>query len=124
MTALAIIHKQSIIEQIRAGTRLSKIAESLSIDKSAISKQLSDDPDYQEAYKDYHDARIDNAEEMILAAEDQVNIARARTYWTAVSWRAARLDKRYADKQEAGNASVTVIINQRDSQGNVIEHDG
>ena len=37
---------------------------------------------------------------MIAQSEDQLNLARARELWKAYSWRAERLDKRYAAKQE------------------------
>jgi hypothetical protein len=43
---------------------------------------------------------LDAAEQMILDAADNVDVARARTFWAAVSFRAERLDKRYASKQE------------------------
>ena len=100
MTALAILNKETILDRIRSGHRLSTIAQDLGISKQAISIQLSNDPEYLEAQKLYHDSRLDAAEQMILDAADNVDVARARTFWAAVSFRAERLDKRYASKQE------------------------
>jgi predicted transcriptional regulator len=100
MTALAILHKESILDQIRAGHRLSKIAADLGISKQAINNQLGSDPEYQAAYQSFHDARLDAAEQALESASEQIDIVRAREVWKAYSWRAERLDKRYAAKQE------------------------
>jgi hypothetical protein len=111
MTALAILHKDEIIRRVSQGHSLSSIAQSLGLSKQAISKQLTDDPEYQAAIQDYHDSRIDAAEQMILESVDQVDVARARSYWSSVSWRAERLDRRYAAKQEMSVTQVSVDIN-------------
>ena len=100
MTSLAVINKETILDQIRAGVRLSKIAESLGISKQAINNQLGNDPEYQAAYQSFHDARLDAAEQALELASEQIDIVRAREVWKAYSWRAERLDKRYASKQE------------------------
>jgi len=123
MTALAIIHKDDILSRIAGGERLSSIAQSLGIDKSAISKELRSHPEYQEAYQSFHDARLDKAEMEIEAATDQVNIARARELWKAYSWRAERLDRRYAAKQETSGQSITIVIAPTDSDGRIIDQE-
>ena len=123
MTALAIIHKDSIISQISQGVRLSTIAQTLGITKQAISAQLGNDPDYQAAYQSFHDARLDNAEGLLESAIDQIDIARARELWKAYSWRAERLDRRYAAKQEASGQSITIVIAPTDSEGRIIEQE-
>ena len=123
MTALAIIHKDSIISQISQGVRLSTIAQTLGITKQAISAQLGNDPDYQAAYQSFHDARLDNAEGLLESAIDQIDIARARELWKAYSWRAERLDRRYAAKQEASGQSITIVIAPTDSEGRIIDQE-
>jgi predicted transcriptional regulator len=100
MTSLAVINKETILDQIRAGVRLSKIAADLGISKQAINNQLGSDPEYQAAYQAFHDARLDAAEQALESASEQIDIVRAREVWKAYSWRAERLDKRYASKQE------------------------
>jgi hypothetical protein len=100
MASLAVINKETILDQIRAGVRLSEIGSALGISASAISQALSSSPDYQDALRSFHDSRIDAAEGLIESSEDQLNLARAREVWKAYSWRAERLDKRYAAKQE------------------------
>ena len=123
MTALAIIHKDSIISQISQGVRLSTIAQTLGITKQAISSQLGNDPEYQAAYQSFHDARLDKAEGLLESAIDQIDIARARELWKAYSWRAERLDRRYAAKQEASGQSITIVIAPTDSDGRIIEQE-
>ena len=123
MTALAIIHKDDIISQISQGVRLSTIAQTLGITKQAISSQLGNDPEYQAAYQSFHDARLDNAEGLLESAIDQIDIARARELWKAYSWRAERLDRRYAAKQETSGQSITIVIAPTDSEGRIIDQE-
>ena len=123
MTALAIIHKEEILNRVSQGERLSSIAISLGISKQAISSQLTNDPDYQAAYQSFHDARLDNAEGLLESAVDQIDIARARELWKAYSWRAERLDRRYAAKQEASGQSITIVIAPTDSEGRIIDQE-
>ena len=123
MTSLAILHKEEILNRVSQGERLSSIAISLGISKQAISSQLTNDPDYQAAYQSFHDARLDNAECLLESAIDQIDIARARELWKAYSWRAERLDRRYAAKQEASGQSITIVIAPTDSEGRIIEQE-
>ena len=123
MTAIALLRKSEIIERVSAGERLSSIASALGISKQAISAQLTNDPEFQAAYQSFHDARLDAAEGMLEAASEQIDIARARELWKAYSWRAERLDRRYAAKQEGQQQSITIVIAPTDSQGRVIDQD-
>jgi len=123
MTSLAILHKEEILNRVSQGERLSSIAISLGISKQAISSQLTNDPDYQAAYQSFHDARLDNAEGLLESAVDQIDVARARELWKAYSWRAERLDRRYAAKQEASGQSITIVIAPTDSDGRIIEQE-
>lgn len=90
MTAIAIIHRLEIIEQVAQGKLLKQIAAKYGISANAISKVLKDDPDYLAVKEAYHSTRLDDAEEMIEGALDQVDVARARAVWTSRSWRAER----------------------------------
>ena len=123
MTSLAILHKEEILNRVSQGERLSSIAISLGISKQAISSQLTNDPDYQAAYQSFHDARLDNAEGLLESAVDQIDVARARELWKAYSWRAERLDRRYAAKQEASGQSITIVIAPTDSEGRIIDQE-
>ena len=123
MTSLAILHKEEILNRVSQGERLSSIAISLGISKQAISSQLTNDPDYQAAYQSFHDARLDNAEGLLESAIDQIDIARARELWKAYSWRAERLDRRYAAKQETSGQSITIVIAPTDSEGRSIDQE-
>ena len=92
MTALAIIHKDRILEHLAQGGRLDDLH--LGISRQAISKALKDDQDYQDAMIEYHAARLDTAEQAILNATEQVDVARARALHSAYAWRAEREQRR------------------------------
>jgi len=88
MTAIAIIHRDAILEDIRAGKRLSDIAPKLGVSVNAVSKALKDDPDYREAMELSFERRLDAAEDAIQAAPEQVDVSRARAFHDALKWRA------------------------------------
>ena len=122
MTAVAIIHKDSIIEQVAKGVRLADIAKPLGISSEAISKQLKHDPDYQQAMISYHASRLDKAEAMIEAASDQVDVARARALWSSYCWRAEREQSRiWGQRQEVTSITsyrvdIRAVLEQRDAR--------
>ena len=90
MPALAIVHREQIIQRIAAGETRSKIAADLGISGPAISQQLANDPEYRAAREQGTEQRLDEAEEMIASSSDGLTLARARDWWRAVSWRAER----------------------------------
>jgi len=90
MTALAIIHKDNIIEQVAKGARVSAIAEELGISHAAISKVLRADPEYREAIEAGLETRLDKAEVAIEEAADNVAVTRARARHAAATWRCER----------------------------------
>ena len=121
MTALAILRKAEIIEHLARGGKLDDLH--LGISRQAISKALKDDTDYQDAMVEYHAARLDNAEQAILDAAEQVDVARARALHSAYAWRASRECRAiYGDRQDVAiDASITVVLAASDSQGRIIE---
>lgn len=120
MTALAIIHKDRILEHLAQGGRLDDLH--LGISRQAISKALKDDQDYQDAMIEYHAARLDTAEQAILDAKEQVDVARARALHSAYAWRAEREQRRiWGQRDEASSGGVTIVINTQDSSGRVID---
>jgi uncharacterized protein (UPF0297 family) len=88
--AVAVINRDKIIEQVAQGYRLTDIAAGYKVTNQAISKLLVNDPEYVQAREIGHAARLDQAEQLIGDAEDQVGVARARALWGAYSWRAER----------------------------------
>lgn len=120
MTALAILHKDRILKHLAQGGRLDDLK--LGISRQAISKALSDDPDYQAAMIEYHASRLDTAEQAILDATDQVDVARARALHSAYAWRAEREQRRiWGQRDESSTGGVTIVINTQDSSGRVID---
>lgn len=89
MTAIALLHRDTIIERLQHGERVSSIAASLGVTGPAITQQLSNDPDYKAAREAGMELMLDQAEEAIDSANDQLSLARARDSWRAKSWRAS-----------------------------------
>ena len=101
MAAIALQHRDKIIESIAAGKRLTSLSAELGITPQAISKVLVNDPEYQGALETGHAARIDKAEAEIESACEQVDVARAGALWRAVSWRASvEAPHRWGAKQQ------------------------
>ena len=121
LTAFAILHKAEIIEHLAQGGKLDDLH--LGISRQAISKALKDDQDYQDAMIEYHASRLDTAEQAILDAADQVDVARARALHSAYSWRAEREQSRiWGAKQELTvNHNVSIIAALEEAQTRVID---
>ena len=90
MTAVAIQHREEIIEQLALGKLLSDIAPSLCVSPNALSKALKSDPEYRDAIAAGFHKRLDDAEASIEGAAEQVDVARARARFQSVAWRAER----------------------------------
>lgn len=108
ITALALIKKNEIVNRVAQGHKLKDISAEIGISPQAISKQLKDDPDYQAAKVSYHTIRLDDAEEKIEQAIDQVDVARARAVWQSRSWRAER------EIPELWGGKPTIVIANND----------
>ena len=101
MAAIALQHREEILQSLASGKRLSHSAEQYRVTPQAISRALKDDPDYQAALETGHAVRLDAAEEMIEGAALPVDVARAGTLWRAVSWRASvEASHRWGAKQQ------------------------
>lgn len=122
MTALALQPgiREYIIQAVAGGARLSDLG--LGIAPQRISEALVDDPDYQAAKIQYHRVRLDAAEDMIAAAADQSDVARARAWHDAIKWRASKECRAiYGDRQDVAiDASITVVLAASDSTGRLI----
>lgn len=105
MTALALQPgiREYILAQVAAGVRLADLG--LGIAPQRISEALQGDPDYYAAKLSYHQVRLDQAEDMIAAA-DQTDVARARAWHDAIKWRASK-----ECRAEYGDKPVDITIN-------------
>ena len=91
MTAVALKHRDTVLQRIRSGERLIDIAKSLGLkDHSAIIHAFSDDPDYQEARKVAVEVRMETREMQLEVADESVTVARARELLSHARWRAER----------------------------------
>lgn len=113
MTALALIHKDSITEQIAQGRYMKDIAADLGITPAAISQLLSKDPAYQAAREAGIETRLEKYQTDIDTAKDALNLARAREGFRAQAWRAEReCPKRWGVQRDAAtSAPVAIQIN-------------
>ena len=124
MTAIAIIHRNYIIEQLTQGRLLSEVAEPFGITKHAISKVLKSDPEYREAIEFGFHKRLDEAERAFDSAIEQVDVARARARFQSVAWRAEReFPETWGQRVEMiGHVDVRVAIyDARQRAGLVVE---
>ena len=123
MTAIALLHKDKILRHLEQGGKLDDL--NLGISRQAISKALKDDPDYQAAIIEYHASRLDTAEQAILDAADNVDVARARALHQAYSWRASVEQRRiWGQQDDRSSGGVTIVINTQDSTGRIIQGEG
>jgi hypothetical protein len=91
MTAIAVIHRELVLERIRAGHRLIDIAADLGLSShAAIVNVLGNDPEYVEARKVAVETRIEKREGELEVADDNVTVARARELLSHARWRAER----------------------------------
>lgn len=91
MTAIALLNRDAIIEQLATGKRLSDIIPALGLaSPNSISHALKADPEYRAAIESGFACRLDQAEDSIEKASDQLDVARARARFQSVAWRAER----------------------------------
>lgn len=92
MPAIAILHRDTILQRLAAGEYQQAIASDLGVSPQAISNQLASDPDYQAAISASLDARLDQREIELEQATDGLGVARARELLSHARWRAERLN--------------------------------
>ena len=93
--AVAAIHREEILERVRAGEILREIATDFGVTKQSLHRVLIDDPDYREAKRLQAASMIEQAKEETWAARETSDIARAREI--------ARFAFRYAESVDAAN---------------------
>jgi len=118
MTAVAILHRETILQRIAAGERLSDIAPTLGVSSpNAISKVLKNDPEYRNAIEAGFHRRLDVAEDAIKESTDNVDVARARARFQSVAWRAER------EFPETWGQHQTLIVDHRITIDEAISRD-
>lgn len=91
MTSIVLANRDSIIQRLERGDRLTDIAKDLGLTShAAISMRLSKDPEYQAARIASLASRLDQRESEMEAAQDFVTVARTRELLSHARWRAER----------------------------------
>jgi len=93
MTAIAVLHKEEILKRVANGDKIADIGKTYKVSHAAISKQLSNDPEWIEARKVGALSRIEFWEkevEAINAGSSQVELGRAKEMLSHARWRAER----------------------------------
>lgn len=118
MTAIALLNRDKILRHLEQGGKLDDL--NLGVSRQAISKSLKDDPEYQDAMIAYHASRLDIAEQAILDAADNVDVARARALHQAYSWRASVEQRRIWGQQPSvvvmPGADIRSLLDEREAR--------
>ena len=122
--AIAVIHKDAILEEVRKGRVLHEIAEQYGVCKQALHRHIKDLPEYQEAKIQQAASMIEEAKKETWVAREPVDIARAREITRFAFRYAESVDpERWGQKRE-----ITVTHNDlgerlRRAKERVIEHE-
>ena len=101
MAALAIVHREEIIEKLSQGKFLKNVAAELNTTPSVISDVLHSDPVYKKARKIGAEVRLSEQYQAIESAPDMLSVARAREGFRAAAWFAEReFPETWGQKQE------------------------
>ena len=111
MTAVAVLHRDEIINRVAQGEYLATIATSLGLSRNAkaISNALAADPEYQAAREIGLEAKLATREETLESAAP-LDVPRARELLSHARWRAEReAPHRWGPKQEIKSDSTITI---------------
>ena len=116
---------EPILARLMAGETAKQIATSYGISKIALyAWLLRHVPDqWKEIKAGMAAARLDDSEETIAGAEDQLQATKGRELARIAQWQLERLDKSYAPKQD-GNAGVTINVRVDPSAGGSVVIEG
>ena len=89
-TVLALISPDDIVKRVANGESPIKIADELGVTRAAVYYHLVDHPGYKAARKTGMTIRLDQAENDLITAPDQLSVSRGREVFRAVAWRAER----------------------------------
>jgi transcriptional regulator with XRE-family HTH domain len=137
MTAIALTHREEIIERLAKGEYLKDIASDLGVSSGAISRVLHSDPEYMEAREQGMAEKLDNAHSLLAEitesreirkeeAGELLNLARIREIGIRrLEWRAEReFSSRWGSKVEhKQDLSLSITVNRSLPDVTVIQGD-
>ena len=102
MTAVAILHREEIIEQVATGAYLRDIAKKFGTSPGRISDNLKADPQYLQAREVALEIRLEDREQALETAPPlMAEISRATALLRQANWRCEReAPHRWGAKQE------------------------
>ncbi len=126
MTAVAKTHHTEILERLAKGEYLKDIASSLGVSSGAVSRLLSNDPDYLQAREQGMEERLNNAHSLLaevtesreISLDDSgsyLNLVRIREIGLKrLEWRAEReFSSRWGTKVEhKQDLSLNITVNR------------
>ena len=112
MTAIAIRHKDEIIHRMSKGEPITAIAKDLGYaSHQGIIERLGQDPDYQAALRSGIVGKIENREQQLESADDNVAVTRADRLLGHARWWAERLDPaRFGQKNQLDVRATNIEI--------------
>ena len=114
VTAIAILHREEILNRVAAGEYLASISQSLNLagKGQAISNALANDPEYQVAREFGLEAKLAEREKIVEDCADPRDVPRARELLSHARWRAEReAPHRWGQKSELKvDATISVQL--------------
>ena len=113
---------QRIIRSIAAGKSLKKIAAEYGVDNVAVLRRARKHADYADALQASLQTRMEDREEGLEAAADNVSVTRADRLLGHARWLAERScpDRWGAKQLGGGNVAVQIVIHKPDAAPQVI----
>jgi len=122
--AVAAIHKDAILDEVRKGRILREIAQDYGVSGQALHLYLKDLPEYQEAKQTQAASMIEEAKTETWAAREQLEIARAREISRFAFRYAESVDPdRWGQKREITVRTDDLGERLRRAKERVIEHE-
>jgi hypothetical protein len=90
MSAVAIQHRETIINRVHDGEYAAEIARDFGISPAALSNQLASDPEYHKARECGIEHRLAQRESELENTADSAGVSRARELLSHQRWRAER----------------------------------
>lgn len=111
---------EDAVVSILDGQTMADIAARHNVGRSTLALWLANMDGYEQLRQVWCDAQLADAQQMLMDAPDQLELARARELLRSAQWIAERRDARYRPKQEVQqDTTITVVLDP--GAGRVLE---